>query len=113
MQHMSGAEHIGPALDYMALNKQTVKNRYPIPPTDDLLDQLRGARVFSTHDLQSGYHLLSEALHAAASVRFFMHRSCAVEVSCAQLLDLRLPRLQVVTSAFGGLRTAGLLCPTM
>ena len=43
-------------VDYRDLNKQTVKNRYPLPRTDELLDQLHGAKFFSKIDLQSGYH---------------------------------------------------------
>jgi len=42
-------------IDYRALNKITVKNRYPLPRIDDLLDQLNAARVFSGLDLAAGY----------------------------------------------------------
>jgi hypothetical protein len=41
---------------YRALNNITVKNRYPLPLMDDLFDQLRGAKCFTSCDLRTGYH---------------------------------------------------------
>ncbi|XP_072076685.1 uncharacterized protein [Arachis hypogaea] len=43
-------------VDYRQLNKVTVKNKYPLPRIDDLMDQLQGAGVCSKIDLRSGYH---------------------------------------------------------
>ncbi|GJR04982.1 putative reverse transcriptase domain-containing protein [Tanacetum coccineum] len=45
-------------IDYRELNKLTVKNRYPLPRIDDLLDQLQGSSVYSKIDLRSGYNQL-------------------------------------------------------
>ncbi|UYV78763.1 hypothetical protein LAZ67_16002676 [Cordylochernes scorpioides] len=42
-------------VDYRRLNKITKKDVYPLPRIDDTLDCLRGARFYSSMDLQSGY----------------------------------------------------------
>ena len=41
-------------VDYRQLNKVTIKNKYPLPRIDDLMDQLVDARVFSKIDLRLG-----------------------------------------------------------
>ncbi|GJZ26474.1 putative reverse transcriptase domain-containing protein [Tanacetum coccineum] len=43
-------------IDYMELNKLTVKNRYPLPRIDDLFDQLQGSSIYSKIDLSKKEH---------------------------------------------------------
>src|SRR6185437_10404 len=43
-------------VDYRGLNNITVKNRYPLPLVNELLNRLNGAIVFSKIDLKDAYY---------------------------------------------------------
>jgi hypothetical protein len=45
-------------VDYHSLDEVNIKNKYSLKQIEDLLDQMKGASVFSNIDLRSGYHQL-------------------------------------------------------
>jgi len=56
-----GSEKPRFCIDYRNLNAMTIRDTYPIPPCDLILNSLQGMKYFSTIDLQKGYYQISLA----------------------------------------------------
>ena len=60
-------------IDYRALNKVTIKDRYPLPHIGTLIDRLCGAQYFSKVDCKSGYYLVRMEEKDAHKTTFVTH----------------------------------------
>ena len=98
-------------VDYHRLNLATVKDAYPLPRIDDMLDMLAGKRWFSTLDLASGYWKVSLSPEARCKTAFATHsRALPVQGHAVRTLQRTGHLREVDGSSSAGITMVPLPC---
>ena len=61
-------------VDYRRLNAITIKNRFPMPIIEEILDELAGSKYFTKLDMRSGYHQVRMLLQDEYKTAFKTHQ---------------------------------------
>ena len=98
-------------IDYRALNKQTIKDKYPLPRISDLIHAVKQSRYFVALDLRAGYWQIPME---ESSIKYTAFR-CFLGLYEFLLMPFGLTNApatfqRVMDFLFGDLRFSGVLC---
>ncbi|GJX36735.1 putative mitochondrial protein [Tanacetum coccineum] len=91
-------------VDYRLLNKATIKDKFPIPVVEELIDELSGSKFFLELDLRSGYHQIRMEDSDVYKTTFRTHEGILEKVCFGFLFDDILIYSKSLESHLGHLR---------
>nr|GEZ58188.1 reverse transcriptase [Tanacetum cinerariifolium] len=88
-------------VDYRQLNKYTVKDKFPIPVIEELINELHGAKVFSKLDLRSGQSVEEHVQHLKEVLQLMRTHTLFAKLSKCNFIVTHVEYLGHIISAQG------------